>query len=50
MRARKKVLAREFADNEISFEDLVKILDYKEARKITFYVDKVSKSFKEGLK
>ncbi len=33
----KKIAARKFALDEISFEELIKIVGYKEARKIAFY-------------
>lgn len=46
----KKVMARRFALDKISFEELIKIVGYKEARKIAFYVQTAKKSFVEGLR
>ena len=46
----KKMVARRFALDKISFEELIKIVGYKEARKIAFYVQTAKKSFVEGLR
>lgn len=46
----KKVIARKFASNLISFEELIRIVGYEEARKIAFFIETTKKSFEEGLK
>jgi predicted transcriptional regulator len=46
----KKVIAKKFASNLISFEELIRIVGYEEARKIAFFVEIAKKSFEEGLK
>jgi predicted transcriptional regulator len=46
----KKIVARKFASDEISFEELIKIVGYNEARKIAFYVQTAKKSLVEGLR
>lgn len=46
----KKVIARKFASNLISFEELIRIVGYEEARKIAFFIETAKKSFEEGLK
>lgn len=50
MKEIKKTIARKFALDKISFEELVEIVGYKEARKIAFYVQTAKKSFVEGLR
>jgi len=45
-----KVVAKKFASNLISFEELIRIVGYEEARKIAFFVETAKKSFEEGLK
>ncbi len=46
----KKIVAKKFAMNKISFEELIEIVGYKEARKIAFYVQTAKRSFVEGLR
>jgi len=46
----KTVVAKKFASNLISFEELIRIVGYEEARKIAFFVETAKKSFEEGLK
>jgi len=49
MTAVKKFVAKKFTEGEISFERVVELLGYDEAKKIAFFVEKVKKAFK-GLK
>lgn len=44
-----KTAAKKFAAEEISFEELSRILGYEKARKIAFYTKTAERSFKEGL-
>ena len=46
----KKIVAEKFAENKISFDELVRIIGYEEAKKIAYFVDVAKKSFEEGLK
>lgn len=46
----KKIIAKKFSQNLISFEEIVRLLGYDEARKIAFFVENAKKSFEEGLK
>lgn len=50
LREIKKVIAKKFASNLISFEELIRIIGYEEARKVAFFVETAKKSFEEGLK
>ncbi|NCN39197.1 MAG: hypothetical protein COY38_05275 [Candidatus Aenigmarchaeota archaeon CG_4_10_14_0_8_um_filter_37_24] len=43
-------ISKKFASGSISFEQMVKILGYEEARKVAFFVEAAKKSFEEGLK
>lgn len=45
----KKVVSRKFAEGSISFEQMVEILGYREARKVAYFVEIAKKSFEEGL-
>ena len=49
MKEIKRIMAKKFAEGKISFEELIKILGYQEARKTAFYIDIAKKSFEEGL-
>lgn len=46
----KKIVAEKFTSGKISFEEMVRILSYEEARKVAFFVEVAKKSFEEGLK
>ncbi|MBD3155155.1 MAG: hypothetical protein GF368_00685 [Candidatus Aenigmarchaeota archaeon] len=46
----KESLSKKFASGKISFEQMVQILGYEEARKVAFFVEVAKKSFEEGLK
>ncbi len=45
----KKFIAQKFAEDKISFEDMVGLLGYKEAKKIAFYYEMAKDSFELGL-
>ena len=45
----KRLAAKKYAEGSLSFEDLVKVIGYRDARKIVFFVDVAKKSFEEGL-
>lgn len=49
MREIKKIVAKKFAEGKVSFEELVKVLGYEEAKRVAFFVDIAEKSFREGL-
>ena len=42
----KSEMAKKFATNDISFQDLVRIIGYEEASKVAFFVEKAKKAFK----
>jgi len=46
----KENISKKFASEKISFEQMVQILGYEEARKVAFFVEIAKKSFEEGLK
>lgn len=50
MKEIKKIIAKKFTLNLISFDEVVRILGYEEARKVAFFVEISKKSFEEGLK
>lgn len=50
MKEIKKVIAEKFAKDLLSFEEVVRVVGYGEARKIAFFVETAKKSFEEGLK
>lgn len=45
----RKMVSQKFAEGSVSFEQMVEILGYKEARKIAYFVEIAKKSFEEGL-
>lgn len=45
----KKLAAKKYTEGTISFEDLIKVVGYEDAKKIAFFVDVAKKSFGEGL-
>ena len=46
----KKIISSKFAENKLSFDEMVKFLGYEEAKKVAFFVDIAKKSFEKGLK
>ncbi|MEK6958395.1 MAG: CopG family transcriptional regulator [archaeon] len=45
----KQVVAQKFAEGKISFDELVRIIGYEEAKKVAYLVDVTEKSLKEGI-
>ncbi|MFP4050819.1 MAG: ribbon-helix-helix protein, CopG family [Thermoplasmata archaeon] len=45
----KKIVSKEYAEGKISFDELIKMLGYEEAKKVAFYVHTAKRSLKEGL-
>ncbi len=45
----KRFIAKKFAENKISFDEVVRFLGYKEAQKVAFYHALAKKSFECGL-
>ena len=45
----KSIVAKKFAQGKISFEGLVRIIGFDEAKKVAFFVDIAEKSFQEGI-
>lgn len=45
----KGIVATKFAESKISFDELVRILGFDEAKKVAFFVDIAEKSFQEGI-
>ena len=45
-----KIVAKRYTEGKLSFDELVKLLGYEEAKKIRFYKDLAEESFVEGLK
>lgn len=45
----KKTLSKKYAEGKISFDELIKMLGYEEAKKVAFYVHTAKRSLKEGL-
>ena len=45
----KKIVAKKFAEGQILFDDLVRVLGYEEAKKVAFFVSVSRKSFEQGL-
>ena len=50
MKEIKKIVAKKFAQGIISFEELVRLIGYEDARKIAFFVETAKKSFEEGIR
>lgn len=46
----KKLIAERYAKGELAFDDVVRLLGYDEARKISFYVELAETSFTKGLR
>ncbi len=44
----KGIVARKFAERKISFDEMVRILGYEEAKKVAFFIEIMEKSFEEG--
>lgn len=49
LREIKKLAAKRFTEGKLSFDQLVELLGYEEAKKVAFFVEKAKKAFK-GLK
>lgn len=45
----KEAVAKKFAEGKISFDELVKIIGFDEAKKVAYFVDIAEKSFQEGI-
>lgn len=45
----KKVVAEKFAQGQILFDDLVRVLGYEEAKKVAYFVTIAKESFEQGL-
>ncbi len=42
----KSEMAKKYAANKVSFQDLVRIIGYQEASKVAFFIEKAKKAFK----
>lgn len=49
MKEIKNIVAKKFAQGLISFEEVVRLVGYEDARKIAFFIETTKKSFEEGL-
>ncbi len=45
----KEIVAVKFVEGKISFDELVRILGFDEAKKVAFFADIAEKSFQEGI-
>ncbi len=45
----KGIVATKFAQGKVSFDELVRIIGFDEAKKVAFFVDIAEKSFQEGI-
>lgn len=45
----RKIVALKFAEGKISFDELVRVLGFEEAKKVAFFVDIAEKSLQEGV-
>lgn len=45
----KSVVSRKFAEGKISFDELVRIIGFEEAKKVAYFVDVAEKSLTEGF-
>lgn len=45
----KGIVAAKFVQGKISFDELVRILGFDEAKKVAFFADIAEKSFQEGI-
>ena len=45
----RKLTAKKFSSGKLSFDEMVKLLGYDDARKIAFFTEIAEKSFKKGL-
>jgi metal-responsive CopG/Arc/MetJ family transcriptional regulator len=45
----KEMVAKKFAEQKISFDEMVRILGYDEAKKVAFFIDIAEKSLREGI-
>lgn len=46
----KKQVAKRYTEGKLSFDELVEILGYEEAKKVSYYKNIAETSFVEGLK
>src|SRR3989338_5571726 len=49
MKEIRRIVAEKFASGAISFEEVVRLVGYEDARKTAFFVEMTKKSFEEGL-
>ncbi len=45
----KATVAKKYASGDISFDELIRVLGYEEARRVAFYVHTAEESLREGL-
>ncbi len=45
----KKIVAKEYAEGRISFDELIRIIGYEEARRVAFFFHTAKESFEKGL-
>lgn len=45
----KEIVSLKYAQGKVSFEEMVRILGYEEARKTAYFVEVAEKSLKEGI-
>ena len=45
----KQIVAKKFAEGKLSFDELVRVLGFEEAKKVAYFVDIAEKSLQEGI-
>ncbi|MFO8109722.1 MAG: ribbon-helix-helix protein, CopG family [Thermoplasmata archaeon] len=45
----KKMVAKEYAEGRISFDELIRMIGYEEARRVAFFLHVAKESFEKGL-
>ncbi len=45
----KEVISQKFGEGKISFDEMVRILGYDDAKEVAFFIDVLEKSLQEGI-
>ncbi|MFH0970318.1 MAG: hypothetical protein V1776_02550 [Candidatus Diapherotrites archaeon] len=45
----KEVISKKFSEGKISFDEMVRVLGFDDAKEVAFFIDILEKSLKEGI-
>ncbi|MDP2666053.1 MAG: hypothetical protein Q8P05_00950 [Candidatus Diapherotrites archaeon] len=45
----REIISQKFGEGKISFDEMVRVLGYEDAKEVAFYIDILEKSLRDGL-